>query len=325
MTLPRRKFVQLAASAAASVALSRGARAQAWPSRIVRFVVGFPAGGGADATTRILAARLSELWDQQVVVENRGGAGGNLAHEMVAHAPPDGYTMLMGTNSVPVNPFLFTGLTFDPLTDFAPISLIGTYPNLLVIPANAPVKTLQEFIDRAKREKVTFATPGVGSSPHLAAELFKQRAKIDMTHVPYRGVAAGAMNDLLAGRLDAMFNTTGSLLQFTRTGQVRALAISSAARAENAPDIPTFVEGGVAGYVVESWYAVFVPGKTPAEIVRKMHADVAKALADPAVIARFAPLGVTVASSTPQELAARMKAEVELWGPIIKAANIKLD
>jgi hypothetical protein len=212
MKLPRRQFLHLAAGAAALAAMPRVARAQAWPTRVVRFVVGFPAGGGADATTRILAARLSELWGQQVVVENKGGAGGNLAHELVAHASPDGYTMLMGTNSVPVNPFLFPGLSFDPLTDLASVSLIGTYPNLMVVPVNAPAKTLPEFIARAKREKVTFATPGVGSSPHLAAELFKHMAKIDMTHVPYRGVAAGAMNDLLAGRLDAMFNTTGSLL-----------------------------------------------------------------------------------------------------------------
>jgi tripartite-type tricarboxylate transporter receptor subunit TctC len=148
-------------------------------------------------------------------------------------------------------------------------------------------------------------------------------AKIDMTHVPYRGVAAGAMNDLLAGRLDAMFNTTGSLLQSVRAGQVRALAISSPRREQNAPDIPTFAESGVPGYAVQSWYGVFVPAKTPPEIVNKMHADVAAALADPAVQARFEPLGVTVASSTPQELAARMKAEAELWGPIIKAANIR--
>jgi tripartite-type tricarboxylate transporter receptor subunit TctC len=323
MKIPRRLFLHLATGAAALPTLSRLARAQAWPSRVVHFFVGFPAGGGADATTRILAARLSELWGQQVVVENRGGAGGNLAHEMVAHASPDGYTMLMGTNSVPVNPFLFPGLTFDPLTDFAAVSLIGTYPNLMVVPVNSPAKTLADFIARAKREKVTFATPGVGSSPHLAAELFKHMAKIEMTHVPYRGVAAGAMNDLIAGRLDAMFNTTGSLLQSVRAGQVRALAISSPVREQNAPDIPTFAESGVPGYAVQSWYAVFVPAKTPPEIVKRMHADVAKALDDPAVKARFEPLGVTVASSTPQELAARMKAEAELWGPIIKAANIK--
>lgn len=323
MTIPRRLFLHLAAGAAVLATMPRFARGQAWPARAVHFVVGFPAGGGADATTRILAARLSELWGQQVVVENRGGAGGNLAHEMVAHAGADGYTMLMGTNSVPVNPFLFPGLTFDPMTDFAPVSLIGTYPNLMVVPVNSPAKTLADFIARAKREKITFATPGVGSSPHLAAELFKHMAQIDMTHVPYRGVAAGAMNDLLAGRLDAMFNTTGSLLQSVRAGQMRALAISSAHRQTNAPDIPTFAESGVPGYAVESWYAVFVPAKTPPEIVKKIHAGVAEALADPAVKARFEPLGVTVASSTPEELAARMKAEAELWGPIIKAANIR--
>jgi len=323
MNLPRRKVLQLAAGAAVLPMVSRLARAQAFPSRPVRFVVGFPAGGGADATTRILAARLSELWGQQVVVENKGGAGGNLAHEMVAHASPDGYTMLMGTNSLPVNPFLFSGLTFDPLNDLAGVSLIGTYPNLLVVPADASTKTLPEFIARAKRERVTFATPGVGSSPHLAAELFKHMAKIDMTHVPYRGVAAGAMNDLIAGRLDAMFNTTGSLFQSVRVGQVRALAISSATRAPNAREIATFAEAGVPGYAVESWYAVFVPARTPAEIVQKMHADVAKALDDPAVKARFEPLGVAVASSTPAGLSVRMKAEAELWGPIIKAANIR--
>jgi tripartite-type tricarboxylate transporter receptor subunit TctC len=322
-TLERRRFLQLAAGAAALPFVAGQAGAQAWPARVVRFVVGFPAGGGADATTRILAQQLTDMWGQHVVVENRGGAGGNIAHDMVAHATPDGYTMLMGTNSVPVNPLLFPGITYDPLTDFAPVSLIGTYPNLIVVPANSPDKTLADFIARAKREQINFATPGVGSSPHLAAELFKHMAKINMTHVPYRGVAAGAMQDLLAGRLDAMFNTTGSLLQSVRAGQVRALAISSAARQQNAADIPTFAEQGVPGYAVESWYAVFAPAKTPAEIVKKMHDGVAKALAEPAVKAKFEPLGVAVASSTPEQLGARMKTEVELWGPIIKAANIR--
>jgi tripartite-type tricarboxylate transporter receptor subunit TctC len=321
MTLPRRRVLQLAAGAA--LLPMRFAQAQAFPSRPVRFVVGFPAGGGADAATRIVAARLSELWGQQVVVENKGGAGGNLAYEMVSHASPDGYTMLLGTNAVALNQFLFSGLTFDPMSDLLGVSLIGTYPNLLVVPADAPTRTLAEFIARAKRERVTFATPGIGTSPHLAAELLKHMAKIDLTHIPYRGVAAGAMNDLLAGRLDAMFNTTGSLLQSVRVGQVRALAISSAKRSPNAPEIATFAEAGVPGYEVESWYAVFVPARTPAEIVQKMQADVARALADPAVQARFEPLGVAVASSSPAQLAARMKAEAALWGPIIKAANIK--
>jgi tripartite-type tricarboxylate transporter receptor subunit TctC len=321
VTLPRRKVLQLAAGAA--LLPMRFAQAQAFPSRPVRFVVGFPAGGGADAATRILAARLSELWGQQVVVENKGGAGGNLAYEMVAHASPDGYTMLLGTNAVALNQFLFSGLTFDGMNDLVGVSLIGTYPNLLVVPADAPTTTLPEFIARARRERVTFATPGIGTSPHLSAELLKHMTKIELTHVPYRGVAAGAMNDLLAGRLDAMFNTTGSLLQSVRVGQVRALAITSARRSLNAPEIATFAESGVPGYEVESWYAVFVPTRTPAEIVQKMHADVARALADPAVQARFEPLGVAVASSSSAQMSARMKAEVALWGPIIKAANIR--
>jgi tripartite-type tricarboxylate transporter receptor subunit TctC len=242
---------------------------------------------------------------------------------MVSHASPDGYTMLLGTNAVALNQFLFSGMSFDPMSDLLGVSLIGTYPNLLVVPADAPTRTLAEFIARAKRERVTFATPGIGTSPHLSAELLKHMAKIDLTHIPYRGVAAGAMNDLLAGRLDAMFNTTGSLLQSVRVGQVRALAITSAKRSPNASEIATFAEAGAPGYEVESWYAVFVPARTPAEVVQKMHADVARVLADPAVQARFEPLGVAVASSSPAQMGARLKAEAALWGPIIKAANIR--
>jgi tripartite-type tricarboxylate transporter receptor subunit TctC len=323
MNTSRRRFLRLAASSAAIPFLPYRANAQAWPARPVRFVVGFPAGGGADATTRIVAAQLSELWGQQVVVENKGGAGGNLAHETVAHANPDGYTMLMGTNSVAVNPFLFPGLTYNPTTDFAPVSLIGTYPNLVVVPANSPLKTFQDFVAKGKRETINYASPGVGTAPHLAAEYLKFKAGLNLTHIPYRGVAAGAMSDLLAGRIDCMFNTTGSLLQSVRAGQTRALAISSATREAGAADIATFAESGVPGYVVLSWYAIFAPAKTPPDILKRMHDDAVKALGEATVKTRFEPLGVTVASSTPEELAARMRAEAELWGPIIKAANIR--
>jgi tripartite-type tricarboxylate transporter receptor subunit TctC len=323
MNTSRRHFLRLAASSAALPFLPQFANAQAWPARPVRFVVGFPAGGGADATTRILAAQLSEIWGQQVVVENKGGAGGNLAHEMVARASPDGYTMLMATGTMPINPFLFPALTYDPLTDFAPVSLIGTYPNLVVVPANSPLKTLQDFIAKGQRETINYATPGVGTTPHLAAELLKFKAGLKLTHIPYRGVAAGAMSDLLAGRIDCMFNTTGSLLQSVKTGQTRALGITSETREPNASDIPTFAESGVPGFVVVSWYGIYAPAKTPADILKRMHEGAVKALAEPVVKTRFEPLGVSVASSTPEELAARMKADVELWGPIIKAANIR--
>jgi len=187
------------------------------------------------------------------------------------------------------------------------------------------VQSLQEFIANAKASpgKVTYASPGVGSIPHLTGELFKHMAKVNLTHVPYRGVAAGAMNDLLAGRIDCMFNTTASLLQFHRSGQVRGLAVTTRERFAGAPEIPTVAESGVPGFNVISWYGLFAPAKTPREIVEKIQKDTALLLREPAIQARFEPLGVEAASSTPEELAGLMQAELELWGPIIKSANIK--
>ncbi len=325
MKLPRRTFLHLAAGAAALPAVSRIARAQAWPTRTVRFVVGFPAGGGNDAAARIVANRLSEIWGQQVVIENKGGAGGKIAIETVAHANPDGYTMLMGFPGLVTNSFLYSSLNYDPIADFAPVSMIGVYSNLLVVPNSSLVKSLQEFIVHAKANpgKITFASPGVGTSPHLAGELFKHRAGIELTHVPYRGTGAGAMSDLIAGRVDAMFNTTGSVLQAARTGQVRGLAVTTAERSANAPEFPTIAESGLPSFDVSGWYALFVPAKTSPDIVKKMNVDMVALLREPAIKARFEPLGLTVAGSSPDALGARVRAEFELWGPLIKAANIK--
>jgi tripartite-type tricarboxylate transporter receptor subunit TctC len=325
MKLPRRRFLHLAVGAAALPILPRITSAQAWPSRVVRLVVGFPAGGGNDTAARIVASRLSEIWRQQVIVENKGGAGGKIAFETVAHASPDGYTMLFGFPGLVFNNFLFSSLNYDPIADFAPVSLIGTYANLLVVPNSSPVKTFQEFVARAKANpgRVTFASPGIGTSPHLAGELLRHRAGIDITHVPYRGTAAGATSDLIAGRVDSMFNTTGSLLQATRAGQMRGLAVTSAERASMAPEFPTIAESGVTGFDVTGWYSLFVPAKTPPDIIKKMHADSAAALGEPAIKAKFEPLGITVASSSPEALGARVRSEFELWGPIIKSANIK--
>jgi tripartite-type tricarboxylate transporter receptor subunit TctC len=325
MTIQRRKFLGLAAAAAVAPALPKQARAQAFPTRVVRLVVGFPPGGGADSAARIAANRLSEMWGQQVVVENKGGAGGNLAHDTVAHAPPDGYTMLFSPSSLSIMRFLYGSLNYDAMTDFTPISLLGRYPNLIVVPNNSPFKTLRELIDKAKAEpgKLTYASPGIGTTPHLAAELFKSMAKIDVTHVPYRGVAAGAMSDLLSNRIDSMFNTTGSLLQAVRSGQVHGLAASTAQRSPLAPEIPTFAESGVPGYNVASWYGLFAPSKTPKEIVTKMHDSVVKIQTEPETRKRFETLGVEPASATPDELTAIMKDEIKLWEPVIKAANIR--
>ena len=327
MTVQRRKFLRLGAAALAAPALPNRSFAQGapWPTRIVRLVVGFPPGGGADSATRIIANRLSEIWGQQVVVENKAGAGGNLAHDAVAHAPPDGYTMLFSPGSLPIMPLLFTSLSYDPIADLAPVSLVGNYPNLIVVSPGSPIKTLQDYLSAAKANpgKVTFATPGIGTTPHFAAELLKRMANVDITHVPYRGVAAGAMTDLITGRIDSMFNTTGSLLQAVRSGQVRGLAQSTPKRSALAPELPTYAEAGIPGYGVTSWYGLFAAAKTPPEILKKMNDSMVQMLAEPAIKQRFEVLGVESTSSTPQQLAALMQDEIKLWTPIIKAANIK--
>lgn len=329
MKLQRRRFLRLGAALAATPAIAKLSFAQSsgasWPSRIVRLVVGFPPGGGADAASRIIAAKLSELWGQQVVVENKPGAGGNLALDTVAHSAPDGYTLLMSPSSLPIQHFLFASLTFKPDTDFLPVSLLGTYPNLLVVSKDSKLKTLKDFIAAAKADpgKVTYATPGIGSVPYLTAELFKVKAGVNITHVPYRGVAAGAMNDLIANRIDSMFNTTGSLLGSVRGGQTIAIGASTPKRSALASDIPTFAESGVAGSDVTGWYAVFAPAKTPGDIIAKTADSIAKAIADPDVKKKYETLGVEATSSTPDQLTALNKVEVDLWGPVIKANNIK--
>jgi tripartite-type tricarboxylate transporter receptor subunit TctC len=327
MNFPRRRFLRLLTAAAAAPALPRIASAQAaYPTRIVRLVVGFPPGGGADAVSRIIANRLSEVWGQQVVVENKPGAGSNLALDTVANSTPDGYAIIMSVRAPGLSRFLFSSLSYDP-DSFAPVSRIGTYTHLLVVPKDHPAKSMGEFIANAKANpgKVTFASPGVGTPSHLTAELLKTRAGFEMTHVPYRGVAAGAMSDLVAGRIDAMINTTGSLLQASRGGQVRGLAVTAGKRSALAPEFPTMQESGVAGFDISSWYGLFMPGKSPPELIAKVNADIATILAEPAIKARLAPLGIEAASSTPAQLAADAKAETELWGPVIKAANIKGD
>jgi len=326
MQLPRRRLLQFAGAMALG-SLARPAHADTYPSRVVKFIVGFPPGGGADLATRIVAAGLSDIWHQQTIVENKPGAGARLALDAVAHAAPDGYSVLLAPGSPLVQALLFSKLTFDPAADFAPVSLVGTYPNIVVVPNSSPFQTLQEFITYAKANpgKVSWASPGVGTVPHLAGELFKHMAGIEMTHVPYRGVTEGLMSDFVSGRLDLMFKTTGSLLQPVRAKQVRGLAVTSAKRFADEPELPTVGESGVPGYDVSSWYAVYVPAKTPPEIISKINGDMAAMLRDPAVAEKFKVLGVLAQGSTPAELAARNQADAALWAPIIKEANIKVE
>jgi tripartite-type tricarboxylate transporter receptor subunit TctC len=326
MKFSRRRTLQLV-SAAALLPMSRPLLADTYPSRVVRLFVGFPPGGGADLASRIVANGLSEIWRQQVIVENRPGAGARIATDTVAHAPGDGYTLLLAPGSPLVQPLLFSTLTFDPAADLAPVSLVGTYPNIIVVPTSSPFQKLEELIAHAKANPGTMSwgSPGIGSVPHLAGELFKHRAGIEITHVPYRGANQGLMSDFLAGRLDLMFNTTGSLLEPVRAKQVRGLAVTSATRFADEPELPTAAESGVAGYDVSSWYAIYVPAKTPAETIAKVNADMAAILNDAATKEKFKLLGVLPRASTPQELAAMNVADTALWGPIIKEANIKVE
>jgi tripartite-type tricarboxylate transporter receptor subunit TctC len=326
MKFSRRRTLQLA-TAAALVPVGRSVLADTYPSRVVRLFVGFPPGGGADLASRIVANGLSEIWRQQVIVENRPGAGARIATDTVAHAPGDGYMLLLAPGSPLVQPLLFSTLTFDPAADLAPVSLVGTYPNIIVVPNSSPFQRLEDFIAQAKANpgKMSWGSPGIGTVPHLAGELFKHRAGIDITHVPYRGATQGLMSDFLAGRLDLMFNTTGSLLEPVRSKQVRGLAVTSAKRFPDLPELPTAAESGVPGYDVSSWYAIYVPAKTPADVVAKINTDMAAMLREPAIKEKFKLLGVLPQGSAPQELAAMNVADAALWAPIIKEANIKVE
>jgi tripartite-type tricarboxylate transporter receptor subunit TctC len=317
--LGRRRFLVLAGAAVAS---PRVARAGGWPSRPVHIICPLAAGGGIDATARIVGARLGDIWGQRVVVENKPGASGNIAAEFVAHAEPDGYTIYIPSFFHTTNAYLVPSHAYDAVADFAPITLIATYPLVMVVPISSPAHSVAEFIAYAKTKKLSFASSGYGSSLHLAAELFKRSAGIDMTHVPYRG-AGPAFADLIAGRVDAMINFTSSSLPLVRQGQLRALAVTTAKRLSVAPDLPTMAEAGVAGVEVSSWSAFLVPAKTSREIVGKIHDDTVKALADPTVRDKLEATGAVVVGSTPAELVAFLAAERDKWGRVIKAANIQ--
>ena len=294
--------------------------AQDYPSRPLRLIVPTAPGGGTDFTGRLVAAKLSESLGQQVVVENRGGGGGSVGADNAAKSTPDGYTLLLGSIAThAVNPALYKKLPYDHLKDFAPVSLIGTVPNAMVVHPSVPVKSMQEFIAYAKANpgKINYGSSGVGSPPHLSMELLRSMTGINLVHVPYKG-AGPALADLLGGQMQAMCTSLAGLINFIKSGRVRALGVTTAKRNPQLPDVPTIVESGIPGYEVTIWYAVFAPVATPKAIVQKLNTEMVKALNSPEMKERMALQGMDPAPSTPAELTAFVKIETAKWAKAAK-------
>ncbi len=323
--LARRHFLAMYAASLVAPKLVYAAQADAWPDRTVHMVVPIAAGGPTDTNARIVAEQLSKIWGQQVVIDNKGGAGTNIGNAFVAHSDPDGYTLLYGTSSLASNGALYRSLDYNPMTDLAPVSLVAKFPFFMFVPNSSPAKTVKQFITYAKANpgKLIMASPGTGSGPHLAELLFMQMAGIQMTHAPYRG-AAPAFIDLIPGRVHCYFGS-GELLTYSRSGQVRVLASTGAKRSPAAPDVPTIAESGVAGYVVDSWQGIFAPAKTSSQIVQKISTDVAKALTARPLIEKLARNAYGVESSSPDELAQFLKTDTEKWESVIRTTGIKID
>src|SRR4051812_19565383 len=327
--LNRRRLIALAASslAAPSIISSRALGAGIdWPAKPVHIVVPFTPGGSTDITARLIGNRLQEVWGQTVVVENKGGAGGNIAADQVAKSDPDGYTIFIVGPGMATNKFLYPSLSYDPVGAFAPVTRLITQPNIMCVPNTSPAKSVAEFIAfcNENRGKITYASSGNGTTLHLSGELFKRLAKVEMTHIPYRG-GAPAINDLIPGRVDVIFDNMPSIIGHVRGGHVRGIAVSTKERIAVAPELPTIAEAGVPGFDVFSWFGFFVPAKTPPELIAKLNADANAALAYPAVKSRFEDLGAVPKGTTPAELAAFLQSEIAKWGPVITDAKIKLD
>jgi len=325
MKFPRRRFLELAGVAAAASALPRPALALDYPTRPVRFVVGFPAGGQQDTMARLICQWLSERLGQQFLVENRSGAGGNVGAEAVINSPPDGYTMLLVGSPNAINATLYQKLNFVFLRDIVPVASFARTPLVIEVHPSVPVHTLPEFVAYAKANpgKVNYASAGIGTPQHVAAELLKILTGIDMVHVPYRG-SAPALVDMLAGQVQVMIDPLPASIEFVRTGRLRPLAVTSEKRWPALPDVPTATEF-VPGYLAESWYGAGVPRNTPTEIVDKLNREVNAGLADARIATRIVELGAYVVSGSPADFRQMVADEIEKWGKVVKASGARAE
>ncbi len=301
--------------------------AQSYPSKPVRLLVGFAPGGGTDIVARVLAQKLSEWWGQQVVVENRAGATGTIAADLVAKAPADGYMLLMGhVNSNAIAPTLFKKLPYDAVKDFASVTYVGYVPNVLTVHPSLPTKNVKELVALAKSRagELTCASSGTGSTQHLALEMFMTLTGTKIIHVPYKG-SGQAIVDLLAGQVQMNFDTMPPVLDHIRAKRLRALAVTTPKRAGQLPEVPTLAETGLKGFEMTNWYGVVAPGATPRDIVNKINADLNKALADPGVRRRLEEVGTEIGGGTPESFDAFIKTEIIKYTKLVKAANVQLD
>jgi tripartite-type tricarboxylate transporter receptor subunit TctC len=322
----RRGFIKVTSASLAAPAIFRVSAAfgAGWPTKPVRIVVPFVPGGSTDTTARIVGAKLSEIWGQPVIVENRGGAGGNIAADLVAKSDPDGYMIFIVGPGQATNQFLYKKLTYDPVADFAPVSMLISQPNIMTVPNSSPAKTVKEFIDYVnspdKKGKATYGSSGIGTTLHLSGELFKFLTHVELTHIAYKG-GGPAINDLIPGRIDVTFDNAPSIFPHIQAGEVRGIAVTTKNRVAVVPDLPPIADT-VPGFDVSSWFGFFVPAKTPPELVAKINAATVEAIKSDAVANKLKALGAYPRSSTPAELAAFLKSEMDKWGPVIKAAGI---
>jgi tripartite-type tricarboxylate transporter receptor subunit TctC len=323
--LDRRSMLAGAAAFGGMSLLPRRADAAEWPTRPVKFVVPFAAGGTTDILARVVAAKISEEFGQQFIVENKTGAGGNIAADYVAKAEPDGYTFVVGTPSThAINQFVFKNMTYDQAGDIAPVIIIARVPNLFSVTNALPVKSVAEFIVYAKSKpgELFYGTPGLGSTAHVSTELFKSMTGVEMTHVPYKG-SAPALTDLIAGRVQLMIDNLPAAQPFAESNSIRPIAVSSATRWPGFPDLPTIAEAGVPGYEASSWFTIGAPARTSKEIIGRLNATIDKFLKTEDGIARLRKLGAEPAGGSPEDMQAYVLAETEKWGKVAKFAGIK--